>query len=92
MMEKIMESRRHVEQGYRTCLGILRLSKRYSPQRLENACKRALLIGGISYRSVRSILETNLDSVKDVEQESEGSSIIHENIRGRGYYKEKGNV
>jgi transposase len=92
MMEKIMESRRHVEQGYRTCLGILRLSKRYSPQRLENACKRALLIGGISYRSVRSILETNLDSVRDVEQESEGSSIIHENIRGRGYYKEKGNV
>jgi transposase len=92
MMEKIMKSRRHVEQGYRTCLGILRLSKRYSPQRLENACKRALLIGGISYRSVRSILETNLDSVRDVEQESEGSGIIHENIRGRGYYKEKGNV
>jgi transposase len=92
LMERIMSSRRHVEHGYRTCLGILRLSKRYSPQRLENACKRALFIGGISYRSVKSILENNLDKEEMTEAISSSKCIIHENIRGGGYYQGVGHV
>lgn len=38
VFEKIMASKRHPEQGYRSCLGILRLGKEYSPARLEAAC------------------------------------------------------
>ncbi len=43
LMGKVMECRRHQEQGYRSCLGILRLGQKYSPERLENACLRAVL-------------------------------------------------
>lgn len=87
LMERIMSSRRHVEHGYRACLGILRLSRKYSSQRLEDACKRALFIGGISYRSVKSILENNLDKEDIHEDNSSSKCIIHENIRGGGYYQ-----
>lgn len=87
LMEEIMSTRKHAEQGYRSCLGILRLSKKYTPERLNNACKRALSIGAINYRSIKSILEKGLD--KEVITESEKSKIVqHENIRGCRYYKE----
>jgi len=92
LMEKIMSSRRHVEHGYRTCLGILRLSKKYTPPRLERACERALSIGGISYKSVKSILERNLDKENIICQEMSSKNIIHENIRGGGYYGGADNV
>jgi len=38
----ILECRPHLEQGYRSCLGIMRLAKTYSPERFEAACTRAL--------------------------------------------------
>ena len=63
LVTRILEERPHPEQGYRPCLGILRLGERYSPQRLEAACHRALAIGGVSYRSIKSILEHGLDRI-----------------------------
>lgn len=92
LMEKIMSSRRHAEHGYRACLGILRLSKKYSPQRLEKACARALYIGGISYRSVKSILKNHLDEQEIGVEKINSKSIRHENIRGGEYYREADNV
>lgn len=92
LMEKIMSSRRHVEHGYRACLGILRLSKKYTPQRLEKACARALYIGGISYRSVKSILKNHLDEQEIAVDKLSSKSIKHENIRGGEYYREADNV
>jgi transposase len=88
LMGEIMSSRRHVEQGYRSCLGILRLSKKYSPKRLDNACKRALSIGAINYRSIKSILEKGLDKEAIIESKREPTIIEHENIRGGRYYQE----
>ena len=85
LVKKIMEEREHPELGYRSCLGIMRLEKKYSRERLENACKRALRVGGSSYRSVNSILEKGLDH-QEVEQVKEDSTIKHENIRGGDYY------
>jgi transposase len=92
LMEKIMSSRRHAEHGYRACLGILRLSKKYSPQRLENACERALCIGGISYRSVKSILKNHLDKQQIDTEKTNSKSITHKNIRGGEYYREVDDV
>jgi transposase len=85
-VKKIMDEREHPELGYRSCLGIMRLEKKYSRERLENACKRALKVGGTSYRSVKSILEKGLDH-QEVEQGKVDSSIEHENIRGSDYYQ-----
>lgn len=85
MVETIIKLRKHPEQGYRSCLGILRLSKKYSTQRLEAACARALSFNAYSYKSVRSILEKGLD--QDFCPESSSyPEIKHENIRGSGYF------
>ncbi|MBL4757480.1 MAG: ATP-binding protein [Rhizobiales bacterium] len=60
-VEVIMRERRHPEQGYRSCLGILRLAKTFGRDRLEAACERALEINARSYTSLHSILKNGLD-------------------------------
>lgn len=88
LMGKVMESRKHPEQGYRSCLGILRLGQKYNPERLENACLRALKIRGYSYKSVKSILEHSLDKQPIPQADPCPKPMVsgHENIRGPGYY------
>jgi transposase len=96
VVETIMNSRQHPEQGYRSCLGILRLAKSYSSDRLEAACRRAVAIKGCRYKSIRSILEKGLDKqplpdTDSLDKQSLSSSVRqihmnHENIRGGDYY------
>jgi len=86
LIENVLNSRAHPQQGFRSCLGILRLAKSYGDGRLEAACHRAVTIGGTSYRSVESILKHNLDQKPLPEQSSEDPSIEHINIRGPRYY------
>jgi len=81
----IMAARPHPELGFRSCLGVLRLAERYTPERLEAACSRAHAMGATSYRSVRSILERGLD------REPGGDTVtppalMHVNVRGATYY------
>ncbi len=83
---RIIEERPHPEQGYRPCLGILRLGERYTPERLEAACHRALAIQGVSYRSIKSILEHGLDRVALEEQATLELPQEHDNLRGPDYY------
>jgi transposase len=85
LVEAILEERPHPEQGYRSCLGILRLEKRFGAERLEAACVRALDAGARSYRHVESILKHGLDRVA---AEGDGTLVSrsHENVRGREYY------
>jgi transposase len=89
VVETIMKTRRHPEQGYRSCLGILRLGKQYTDVRLEAASTRAIAIGGNSYRSIKSILEKGLDSVALSGSGKEVKPIVHENIRGCDYYNQQ---
>ena len=86
VVEKIITSRDHPAQGYRSSLGILRLGKQYSDERLEAACKRAIKIGGCSYKSIRSILKTGLDQKPLPEPRTADKMIRHTNIRGKKYY------
>jgi transposase len=83
----ILERRVHPEQGYRACLGIIRLAKRYTPERVENACRRALLVGAYRYKSVASILEKNLDA-QPLADVIPLRLPLHENVRGAAYYRE----
>jgi transposase len=91
LVESILADRPHPEMGYRSCLGILRLSKdkRYGPGRLEPACARALLFGARSYHHIASILKHGLDRVPlaAAAADAQGQLPFHENIRGRGYYQ-----
>jgi transposase len=89
LAEQILAAKRHPEQGYRACLGLLRLGKAYGQDRLEAACVRALAIGTHSYKSVQSILKTGLDA-QPLAQETEQAQpalFEHENIRGSDYYQ-----
>jgi len=94
LVSQILERKPHPEQGFRSCLGIIRLAKRYSPERLEAACARALNIKAYSYKSVSSILprsggfpKTGLDRQPlPRDDTSSEKTVIHQNIRGRNYY------
>ena len=86
LVKEIMERRPHPEQGFRSCLGIMRLGRRYGEERLETACRRALVLKAYSYKSVESILKNKLDG-KDLPAERASRPVIHENIRGTTYYK-----
>ena len=86
LVKTILESRPHPQQGFRSCLGIMRLGKSYGPQRLEAACQRALTLGSCSYKSVESILRTKLDSRPLPEPVPKPPSIRHGNVRGPDYY------
>jgi transposase len=89
LVEKILESRRHPEQGYRTCLGLLRLTKKYGEERVEAASARALAARAYSYRHVKSILEHGLDRqavLPTGADDPAAAPIEHENIRGAKYY------
>ncbi|MBR1165249.1 IS21 family transposase [Bradyrhizobium elkanii] len=85
LVDRIIEDRPHPEQGYRSCLGILRLEKRFGAERLEAAALRALEIEARNYPSVKSILEKGLDRVATTAS-PEREPIIHTNIRGSDYY------
>ena len=61
LVQAILADRPHPEQGYRSCLGLLRLGKRYGALRLEAACTRAVAVGARSYRHVDSMLKHGLD-------------------------------
>jgi len=56
-----MRAKPHPEQGFRVCLGILRLAKGYGVERLDAACRRGNDIGARSYGSIASILKHGLD-------------------------------
>jgi len=89
LVKEILKSRPHPEQGYRSCLGIMRLGKAYPEERMEAAAKRALSIGATSYRSVKSILEKGLDKL-EITPPVENTPIDHDNVRGASYYSQKG--
>jgi transposase len=87
LVQQILESRPHPEQGYRSCLGLLRLAKRYGPARLNAACARAVAVGARSYRHVDSMLKHGLDRqplLLDVPDAHPGRT--HDNVRGPAYY------
>ena len=83
--EVVMRKRKHPEQGYRTCLGVIRLADKFGADRLDAACKRALEINAYSYSSVHSILKNGIDRKPRV-RATEGPAITHPNIRGADYF------
>jgi transposase len=86
--EQIMKTRPHPEQGYRACLGLMRLSKGYDTSRLESACHRALALDVCSYQSIKSILKTGMDRepLSSDGMAPTGCLLEHGNLRGRSYY------
>jgi len=87
LAEAILAARPHPEQGFRSCLGIVRLGERYGTERLEAACERALAVRAHSYRSVESILRAGLDRQPLPAERPARAHPSHDNLRGPDYYR-----
>lgn len=81
----LMSRKEHPEQGVRAALGTLSLAKKYTKERLNAACRRAVHHGSYSVRSIRNILEHNLET-QPLQKPTVKSLGHHENVRGPGYY------
>ena len=86
LCKQILERRPHPEQGFRACLGIVRLANSYSASRVEAAAERAIAIGARTYASVKSTLDNKLDRRPAEKRAAEAPPIQHQNIRGPRYY------
>jgi transposase len=82
----LLERSSYKGQAYKSCAGILSLTKHYSRERIEAACSRALLFNALTYRHIKAILEKELDKVVESPL-AEALSILHENIRGAPAYQ-----
>jgi transposase len=87
LVQYLLTNKPHPEMGYRSCLGLLNLSKRFGRDRLEAACQHALTLGSPTRRSVLSLLQNGLDQLPLPTDTPSQRSLIHENIRGPGYYQ-----
>lgn len=86
LVTRLLQTFKHPEHGYRSCLGLLSLSRRYGNARLEAACERALALGTLRYRHVRDLLANNRDLLTD-DIATEWTSPAHANLRGPDYYQ-----
>jgi len=82
-----MADRPHPEQGFRTCLGILALTRSYDKACVDAACRRGVSIKARSVASIRSILKNGLDrAFLGQAERSDREPLRHGNIRGRDYF------
>jgi transposase len=86
LVEGILTRYVHPEHGYRGCLGVMSLGKKYGSDRVEAACARAVFFGAFSYRNVKQILASSLDRAPLPEPEQPALAPVHANIRGAAYY------
>jgi hypothetical protein len=86
VVECQLSDRPHPEHGYRACLGLRELARRFGPERLEAACQQALTLGTSAYPRIRSILECGLKQACPEPRSSTAEASDHANIRGAAYY------
>jgi transposase len=86
VVAEILKRRRHPEQGYRACLGIMRLGRRYGDPRLEAASTRAVRLESHSYQTINNILSSGFDQMPVAMPEELPAGPEHDNIRGPVYY------
>ena len=87
LVEKVLAGRTYPEQAYKTCMGIIHLSRHYESERVEAAAERALKYNACSFRSMKAILAAGLDKHPDSRETGQMSLPLHQNIRGKEYYQ-----
>ncbi len=88
VIELTMNRKFHPEQGFKASMGVLRLAKQYSANRLEKACERALAFNNYRCSVIKSILSKNLDQKPIVitNKPTQTNIVTHDNIRGANNY------
>lgn len=88
LITRVMQNRKHPEQGFRAAMGLLSLSRKYPKERVEKAALRALSFGNLTCKAMKSILEQRLDEQETSQQHQNKKAVLHENIRGQEYYNQ----
>ncbi len=83
----LLESKEHPQQAFKSCMGVLKLEKKYSKEDLETVCKKAIEYNSISYRFINNSLKNNTHKIEEDENLIEMKLPFHENIRGKDNYK-----
>jgi transposase len=96
VVDHIMKSKTHPEQGFNASLGVIRLADRFTSERLEKACARALEIESPSYKTIKTMLENRMESAEllrtktahqSTSKNSDQLSLdLGQNVRGKEYY------
>jgi len=86
VVEKVLKSRKHPEQAYKVCMGLLNLPKEYGAERVNRACRMAHEFGTYSYTRIKNILERGLDEEHALVETKQQQIPMHENVRGSHYY------
>ena len=89
VIESALNSKNHPEQSYKTCFGILNLTRKYTNSQLNRACKRALYYDNCSYKMIKNILANGMENMKDEPDSFSRTLPDHENIRGNNYYNQE---
>jgi len=87
LISRILDGKRHPEQGFRSAMGVLNLKKQYPEVRIEQAARRALHFGNTSYHAVKNILAKKLDE-ESLHEPVQRPALRHDNIRGQHYYNQ----
>lgn len=86
-VQAILSSYKVEQQGYKSCMGLLKLADKYTPERLENACKRALeYTPRPSLKNIQAILASGQDKAIPEQSTATASSIQYGFTRGAAYY------
>jgi transposase len=85
LVTAILAHRPHPEQGFRTCLGVLRLYRGLAAGRAEAVSAHAVAIGALTYKSIAAVLTHNRDRARSAASEN-AAVITHPNVRGPGYF------
>lgn len=85
VVEQVLARKQHPEQGFKACQGIIRLADRFTKERLNLACQKAIEIGYYSYKGIENILKNRLEN-----QQPDLFDTLpdHGNIRGEQFYRE----
>jgi hypothetical protein len=82
-----MERKRHLEQAYRSCVGILSFDKKVGRERFLTAIRRASDFGAYDYRTVDRILKSGLEKLPKDHDNGQRTLPFHDNIRGSKDYR-----
>jgi transposase len=83
VIDTMLRERGIEETAYRSCMGILQLSKKNGNVRLEAACSKARKLGNISYGVIRNILKNNQENMPILFEINQTVIPVHENVRGQ---------
>jgi hypothetical protein len=89
-VQQMMTNVDYPEIGYKRVMGLLQLRKSFGAERLNEACKIALMADAVSYMRIKNILQNNHDKnpiLFDELDQTKSHIPQHKNIRGANNYK-----